>query len=412
MPALDLLNEQLWGPVLGESVRVTTDGSDREGWDVVESYWMVPDAQRASLLLPRGPRAMTASAATNYRGMRRPWKSVGRGVIGAAARVGAPLGRDTLTVQVRADRPQAREQLLLHLLAEALGLPRVYAALGVRSGANRKATLSLLDPSGRPVGYAKVAWSETTAGFVRTEAAALREVGGREAAMRAPALLAEVDYAGHPVIVTEALPLDVRGSRDARVAPPTSAELYSLCPVHRVDRPGGTQQFSAMRSRLEALGSDPVAGQVVRRASRLADAVATSTVELPVTARWHGDLTPWNRARTSSGQLWVWDWESSEPDAVAGLDALHWSFSTRRPTSGRNEVVELTGCLADAGPHLRAAGVPEAGWPVVAALYALTVVERAADLAHRAGGWDRLWISREHLDELVEQGERLVLPGG
>jgi hypothetical protein len=314
-------------------------------------------------------------------------------------------------VQVRTDRPQARDRLLLPLLAEALGLPRVYAALGVRAGANRKATLSLLDPAGRPVGYAKVAWNETTSGFVRTEAAALCEVGGREAPMRAPALLAEVDYAGHPVIVTEPLPLDVRGSRDASVAAPTSAELYALCPVHRVDRAGRTQQFSAMRARLDALGSDPVAGPVVRRASRLADAVAASTVELPVTTRWHGDLTPWNRARTTSGQLWVWDWESSEPDAVAGLDALHWSFSTRRPTSGRNEVVDLTGCAVDAGPHLRAAGVPEASWPVVVALYALTVVERAADLAHRAGGWERLWIVPEHLDELVRQAEQLLLPG-
>ena len=71
----------------------------------------------------------------------------------------------------------------------------------------------------------------------------------------------------------------------------------------------------------------------VAAAHALLDALAGATDTLPVTSRWHGDLTWWNRARDDAGQLWVWDWESSEEDAVAGLDALHWAFSARRTTS-------------------------------------------------------------------------------
>jgi hypothetical protein len=411
MRPLELLLEQLWSPaIVDDAVRVTLDGPE-PGWTEHESYWMFPDADRARLVLPRGPRRVTAAAATNYRGMRRPTKNLGRTVMGALATAGLPLSPARLSVLVRDDRPELAEGLPLHVLARALGREdgeRLHAATGVRSGANRKATLHLLSERGVPVGYAKFGWNDATDQFVRTEGAALREVGGREGPMRAPALLAQADYHGHPVIVTEPLPLGVRGARSRHAPPPTPQELFFLCPVHRHARVADTGHFTALAGRLDGLSGDPVAGAVARSTAPLVELLRTRRGEVPVTTRWHGDMAPWNRARDTDGQLWVWDWESAEPDAVAGLDALHWAFSVRRPASGRNETVDLAGCLHDSAGHLRAAGVRPEAWGDVAAVYALTVVERAADLARRSGGWERLWIGPEHLALLVAQATALT----
>ncbi|CUR55119.1 conserved hypothetical protein [metagenome] len=404
MLPLNLVIEQLWRPALeGGDLRVVVDPDPDPGWVEEEAYWMFPTAARATLLLPHGPRAVTAASATNYRGLRRPPKNAGRTTLGALARAGLPLSANRLSVQVRADRPEARERLPLPQLARALGVERLYAATGVRVGANRKATLHLLSVTGEPLGYAKFAWNDVTDEFVRTESAALRAVGGRKGAMRAPALLAAVDYHGHPVAVTEPLPMDVTGARSKRTAPPTPEEMFALCPVHRHAALGDSGHLRHLVDRLRAMATEPLVSTVVEAGLELADAVSHLPGEVAMTERWHGDLTPWNRARQRDGQLWVWDWESSEADAVAGLDALHWAFSVRRPTSGQNTSVELADCLVDAGIHLRAAGVPRARWGDVAAVYALTVIERAAALAVRSESWDRLWIGARDLEELARQ---------
>jgi hypothetical protein len=407
VPALDLLLEQLWAPAVASGhVRVAVGpptAHAEQGWREREAYWMFPTAGRARLLLPRGPRRVAAAAATNYRGLRRPTKNVGRSFLGAASRIGLPTATAALTVQVRESHPDAEAALPLPTLARALGVERLYASTGVRAGANRKATLHLLSDTGSPVGYAKFGWNEATDLFVRTEAAALREVGGRPGAARAPRLLAEVDYHGHPVIVTEPLPLDVRGARSASVAAPTPEEFFELCPVVRRGPAAGTEHFSQLAARLAGLADQPVAGDIARDALSIVGRLADRRDVVPVTARWHGDLTPWNRARDGEGQLWLWDWESSEPDAVAGLDAVHWAFSTRRPASGAASEVDLTGSLAEAAPALRAAGVAAERHADVGAIYALTVVERAADLARRSGGWDDVWIKPHQLRELLGQ---------
>ena len=210
-------------------------------------------------------------------------------------------------------------------------------------------------------------------------------------------------------MVVEPLPADVRGLR-GRHQELTPAELYALAPVVRTDTTGATQHFRNLRARLAHLALDPTAVDAVSAAVALADHVATDTQQVPVQARWHGDLTPWNCARQPDGQLWAWDWESSEPDVVAGLDAVHWHFSVRRE-AGDLDTVTLASCLDRAARHLTAAGwgAPQRG--LVAAVYALSVVERAASLAAREGTWDRLWIRPGRLVELLAEG-RSLLAGG
>ena len=245
MRPVDLLVEQLWAPALRDPdvrLEITRPGSGTApGWSPAESYWMFPTADRARLLLPRGPRPATTGAATTYRGLRRPGMNLGRSILGATAQSGLPLAPSVLSLVVADRAPDAHASLPVDTLARALGRDRLYAATGVRDGANRKATLHLFAATGEPVGFAKFGWNASTDAVVRAEAEALRAVGGISGAARAPALRSEVNYHGHAVIVTEPLPLDVRGARSDHAAAPSprsSTPCARSCGTPRSETPG------------------------------------------------------------------------------------------------------------------------------------------------------------------------------
>jgi hypothetical protein len=127
-----------------------------------------------------------------------------------------------------------------------------------------------------------------------------------------------------------------------------------------------------------------------------------------VTAWWHGDLAPWNAARDRRGQLWVWDWENAERDAVAGLDALHWTFSAQRLRADDLDRLSLGSALAEAEPYLIALGLGPSEQTVVAAHYAVTTVERACTLAWHAGSWVESLISEDGLRHLLVQARAML----
>lgn len=388
---VDLLCEQLWGPLLSAgSLRVDVGRGEKAGWTTVERYWMVPDAHRARLIVPAGPRPVTRRLLTNYRGLRRPMINLVRAGLGTGASAGLPSGRAMLKVQIPERRPEIAEQLPLRLLGNTLG--PVYAATGVRSGDNRKATLHLVDGRGEPVGYAKVGWNATIDQAIEAEGSTLKEIDGGTSKVRAPRVIAELDYAGHPIMVTSPLPLAVRPVRPGEVS---AQEMYTLMPVVRYAAISRTSHYRTVLTRLGALQSHTVVGEMADHASELLQQIARETCELPVVSRWHGDFAPWNTARDADETLWVWDWESSEPDAVAGLDALHWSASAARlaarPEPGVSRLLESS------HEYLTAAGIPARGRWAVAACYIATMVERACSLAAQANSWGD---SRQSPDEL------------
>ena len=368
---------------------------------VLERYWLVPSPGRTRLLLPAANRRVTAGSADNYRRLRSPRERAARAAIGALARSGSPIGRQLLHVEAPAEAAAAASTLPVRAIAAALGRTEIHAAVGIRTGANAKATLQLVDANGMPVGYAKLGWNTTTDEYVRTETHALADVEEGNSVARVPGVLAAFEYAGHPVVVTEPLPSEVR-SVEGRVAPPTSAELYALCPIVRRGTPATTGQFQALRERLRSI-ADPLVGQLTSRALDLLDPVAAVDVELPVGARWHGDLTPWNCARDANGVLWAWDWESSEPDALSGLDALHWAYSVERRRGVDLADITIGDCLDAAAPHLVAAGVPRSQWLTLARVYVATTIERACGLASANDSWERVWISPAQLATLADQ---------
>lgn len=394
---LDLLVQQLWLPAVRTGdARVVVNPKREAGWVDAESYWVLPSARRPRLLVPAGPRAATAGALANYRGLRTPAPRAARTLGASVSRAGLRVARDRLVVQMRPGAAAAEGLLPLGMLARALGRPRVYAALGVRTGANRKATLQLVDDRGGPVGYAKLAWSPATRRLVETETAALRHPAPDDSASRMPALLASGQIGDRPYLLTQPLPLSVRSPRRDAAPAPAPRELAALGAPDRRDTVTRTGQFRALRERLTTLSPGRELGGLMHT---LADRLATAPGEVPVTARWHGDLVPWNTARDADDLLWCWDWESSERDAVAGMDALHWTVSQRRARAAFGPHT-LPEALEHCRVQLWAAGLPRRDWPLVAGVYALTTAERTAALAADSG-WASVWIDRDRLARLL-----------
>lgn len=408
MSPLDYISEQLWAPVFQTgAARVTTSRSADPDWMDVERYWLIPDMSRARLLLPRGPRAATVGSATNYRRLRPGRVSGIRAAAGLLAATGSPLSPHTARVQVRRDNPKMVAHLPLARLARALNCSdSLHASIGVRTGANRKATLSLVDREGEPRGYAKFGWNEVADQFVRTETHYLSMLHGG-GHVRTPKVLAHLTYYDHPVLVTEPLPLKAVGGDGARLAP-TSHEFSSVSPVYRTGIPACTRHMEGLLSRLAHSATLPLVRVPAREGLKLAGHVRHSTETLPVAKWWHGDLSSWNTARDPDGRLWVWDWETAEDDALAGLDTVHWTFSEHRLRLDRIELIDLRRVINEVGPHLTAVGYARDQWAMAIASYLLTVVDRACELALAHGAWDRVWIQPDQLVSLSKQMKEIL----
>ena len=405
---LRLLVEQLWSaPVAAGCCRLAVNRAAPAGWRVAERYLVLPTLAGASMLLPAGPRPALVGSLMNYRGLRRRRQQIQRRVLGAVTRARLPLPVPTLSLLVphdlqATDRPALPMETVRDHLGEA-----VFASIGVRSGANRKATLQLVDGSGAPRGFAKVAWDDASRTSILREQAALEATEG-DAGARAPHVIASGKLNGWPFLISEPLPLDARGIR-AGVAAPTAQELFALTPLGRHAPIVATAQLEDLRSRLAALGAAAprdVVGPCLDLLQRLADHPAP----VPTVRRGHGDLTPWNCARDGAGRLWCWDWESSEEDVVAGLDPLHWHVSEAVESGRRLSGRVLERALDRARPLLVAAGTPRDSWGAVAAVYALTMAERACSLGAGAGGWEEGWVVPADLVDLLTTARRLVEP--
>lgn len=401
------LVEQLWGRPTEAGllrVRATLSGStSADGWVTVERYRPVPSSSRASILLPVDPRAATVGSLLNYRSLRRRRTNAQRLLLGYAVRSRLPLPLAWVLVEVPAMKASSSRLHPVGELAHALGQADLRASIGVRVGANRKATLQLVDAAGQPIGFAKMSWNDSSADGVRRETAALTSrgtsTGGGEA--RSPAVLATGRYFGAPYLVTSPLPLDCRGVR-AGVPPPTPRELASLGPVVRQGPIAETRQLQDVVTRLAGLKAKNSSAALIGAALRLATTVQALNPSVPVGERWHGDLTPWNTARDSRGALWCWDWESSEDDAVVGMDLLHWHLSVARESGRGTDASTLTTALDTSALGFLALGLPRRSWPVVVAVYVLTLVERTLTLASQEGGWEGDWLTAPQLAELLQ----------
>ena len=398
---LDSLLEQLWrAPVASGDVRIVANPRRSKAWHDEEQYWILPSLAKPRMLIPRGNRKVTAASLLAYRRLRPKKVSIGRGGLGWMARSGLPLSRDTLSVQSRAGLA-TKAPLPLAEISSSLGSEQLSAAIGIRLGDNRKATLQLFDHGGRPSGYAKIAWDAASRDYVDTERDVLSAVAGGSASMRVPALAGEGVWDGYPYLVSTPLPEDVRAVR-GRVGAPTPQELFSLCAVHRFGTVADSAHFKALGWRLGEL-VDTTGENLGEAARRLESLLRMRNSSVPIAERWHGDMVPWNMARESSGTLWCWDWETSEPDAVAGLDAWHWAVSVRRESQGSFSQEDWSAAGRQIQPYLQAAAIPRSAWDDIAGVYALVVAERAWSLAAARGDWSSSWLTPANLVGLLNR---------
>ncbi|GAA3818565.1 hypothetical protein [Nocardioides panacisoli] len=406
--AVDHLVEQLWAPALASGdirIQAGTPGSrhQRGGWSDVETYLALPSVGSATMLLPAANREVLARSLLNFRRLRARGPSTQRALLGWTTGAGLPLPFPTVRIQTRAPRGE-RPELPTERVARDLGLPRVHASLGVRTAANRKATLQLVDDAGDPVGFAKFAWDPASAAAVTREADVLARLAGGAHDLRTPRLLARGSWHGHPYLVSEPLPSGARRPDPAVL--PRAQELFALCPIVRHDTVDRTGQLVALRRRIETLQEAGAETGLLARAVDLLDRI--DRIDVPVAARWHGDLTAWNCARDDQQRLWCWDWESTEADAVAGLDAVHWAATDLTLRGHRYGGAVLAAAAEKAAPLLTAAGHSRTTRAAVPVLYVAILVERAVALAVGNGGWDEGWLSQSEAFELVRAAGAMV----
>lgn len=258
-----------------------------------------------------------------------------------------------------------------------MGDPTALLAVGVRQLADHhaKPVFHLFTSDGTPEAYAKLGWSDATAPLVLHETAALQTLQkqGLPPGLRGPRLGHAGQWDGHPYLVLDPLPEDVRSLTSWESPRWASRALAgkswrSVLPE--------SEWYRALRQRLDSLGSGSSA--LAEVAHRAASAVGARTVEWDFGA-WHGDWAWWNVAE-SGGQLHVWDWEHSAPCAPLGFDDLHWDISADL----KLRRLPLSDAVARAGTDLAARGVPQADTFLMA--YMTEMAVRSCEVSRYAPG--------------------------
>ena len=325
----------LWGYGRPGGPDVTTSATAPDGWVPVERLLAMPSSRASKFLVSDAPARPAQRLLTSYNAIRMRRTAWQRRALGLYLRSGLPRGPvgDSVTLVARTGQASAENLAAVsfpaHLRA-LIGDPDALLAVGIRQldDHHAKPTFQLFTSGGEPEAYAKLGWSRPTAPLVRHESEVLQrlEKQGLPTGVLASRPTHIGDWDGHPYLVMEPLPADVRSltSWDSpRWASRALAGRTWRSPL--LESPWHQELLRRLRS-LDRTSSEIAeaahrAAAVV--ASRAARSEARSNVEF---GAWHGDWTWWNLAQSSAG-LHVWDWEHSEEAAPLGFDDLHWSIS-------------------------------------------------------------------------------------
>lgn len=396
--ALERLGQQIWATGIEDgSLRLGVNPKPDNQYMQVESYWVIPSAKNPKFLVPDASSKLAAGALTSYRGLRNGTANAARFILGLVAKSGLPLSRDRLVVQLRTGTANCSP---LSILKQKMDFEQLHAATGVRLGLNAKPTLHLFDETGNPVGFAKMSWNNASTTLVENETRVLGELDGGSAALRVPRVLDHGVIQGRSYLVTQPLPAGVRGLSQDDPAP-TPVELQAIAPLSGESTLLELKFFLGLQTKLDDLIVLDSGCGLCDPVQELSRRLTQHDRKLPVATRWHGDLVPWNCARDRDGTLWCWDLETSDDGPAAGMDILHWHFNVRRRGKSQGAVADFEGAVQDSRLHHRALGLDDIAVSLVAAVYALKLVERAWTLASTGSGWDRSWISEEELSLLL-----------
>lgn len=398
---LDFAVEQVWGPdIFRGDALVLVGGDVPSGWEVRETYWVIPNLTSAQLLVPRNDR-VAARTLADFAGLRPTKVRVVRRVLAAAVRAGLPLSRAELRLVCPAGGPATT----IAKIGSQVGHPEALATFGVRTAANAKPTLELRSPQGDALGFVKLAWNSVTMQAIDNEASALQRMGqSSRSAVRAPRVLADAEVDGRRFVMIEPLP---RGIRHVPGTYSSLSELEALGPgsVSRLSVISGAGQVQSV---LADLGQPTsiAPGALVSRVRDLAGRVVSTETIIPVANFWHGDFTWWNTGRDLDGQLWLFDWETAQRDTPAGMDTLHWYAHTVDAENAESLVKRVGSALGHCTPLLRSLGYSEVGIGILAAWYAVTLVANEIQLAESLQSWERIKHPPEVLERFLEWGLR------
>ncbi len=310
------------------------------------SWWVLPSASRARLLVPAGRSGAATMLVRHGDGARR----VARLVTGAAVRSGLARLLPLARVTARAGGPL--QQVLEDVLGEGLtcglllGPPRV----------NRKPVLQVFDRAGATVAFVKVGTDAATSALVARETRCLAQVHRTGLRLvQAPGVLHAGRVGDLEVLVLEPLVSSQQAGRTAFPPPPVEA-MAELADSHDATREplSRTVFWTSVRDAVGGVQHEPTRQRLEDLVRRIEAACGDAEV---VTGSWHGDWAPWNTGR-AAGRVQLWDWERFDPDALWGLDLLHY-LAQRVRHAAPDRVAQESDLLA-AWPR-ELAGSPGAG---------------------------------------------------
>lgn len=313
-----------WATVFGEDISESADGN----------YLVFPNHSDPRVVVDRtcaiGVNEALARALMNRR--------VPTPLAGSLASLLRPLLAARQPAWQIADRTESSLRASLSAVLEreiqlsvAVGPPRP----------NRKPVVRCYS-EGSLVAVAKIGPDAHTADMVRNESRWLERLSERGVtSFVLPELLHAGAFGASPLLVMSALELG---------GEPSTA--FAAMPHHLLDDAfAGFDDHSFvespwrrdLRSRIERLSSP---GLMQRFDALTNEADATKLATRP----WHGDWSPWNVGRSTSGHWCIWDWERAAEGAPIGFDLLH-LHSTYGPATGdtpsRDTALEEAGVKAE-----------------------------------------------------------------
>ena len=369
-----------------------------------KQYILLPGGRNPKVMLPRGPRAVTAAAILNHKASATWRERLQLRVMS----VGALTGSTALFPdQVHIVEAGGENAAVADYLSQALARPLHVSMYVGAPRANRKPVLQLISVEGETFAFAKIGVNTLTHHLVRGEAESLHRLSGhRFEHIVAPEVLHVGDWEGHPVLVLAAL-----GGRFGRAEPTLQKAMVELAHVGATEPQNilTTSYWSRLLGKVQALPTSALSVALHQEMPALTELAGQERVRL---GAWHGDWTPWNMA-VADAKIALWDWERFEPEVPWGFDLLH--FRLHGPiVRGQADPRESAARLVAEAPSLLAPfGVLASAATFTALTYLVEIAARYLqdDLAAaggRLGALDRwlLPVLSNHLRTPVGQQQR------
>jgi hypothetical protein len=336
----------------------------------VDSYWVIPSADKPKLVIPRRPRRAAAAAVRNYKTAASAREQLRITALAWAVRFGLAEGLPD-RVEMVVEPGVASDDIRSHL-CRTLGRP-VWVSLYIGPArAVRKPVLQLLDERGTTFAFAKLGVDPFTAQLVRAEATSVAMLAGmRWTTLSVPTVIHAGSWQGLELLVQSAFPRGRQATSREPLLGRAMNELARALPVQTTPL-GDSDYWRALVSRVETLPPSTSADLLRRGLSDLARRKLGTQLEFGAS---HGDWTPWNMT-ISQGRAQVWDWEKFERGVPIGFDAVHYAVQGDVVINRLTPAAAFRSCLDSGHELLAPLGANARHARMIVRLYACDIAAR------------------------------------